>query len=509
MIDLNPGCGLWSKSLHDAVQPRKHIMMDSSAEAYRPFMDDIVKDRPNIEIIPRSGIVWSSLNKMLEEKLDPARHPLVQPHQDVLPGNDALLVTANLSTYPKKKVYLFDSLSKMVLYQLLSSIRTSSLFQRYGLVRMLLWVNDEEKLDVLPRTLTLRKRSAFEAELLCDWIHEVAGFDNPVRSAIHLRDEWQDVESAATTLQRMEKSGITTPKGRETALLKRAMDDRSLLGQELAGVRPPRLLRPFTKELSQLESEAKDVEPEDNTRLKHLRMRDRFACKINQTYLELLQLRNSALRMDPDTPEFAAADRDFADRIANFRKNQRQEFAQVRDSQHAFRNQGEGNPPALMWDRRQYEPLAVDPAADFYPNVPTALLDIQPKTSDPLLRRHGAAYDYAGDISDVLIRGLFSQWSSPVFPRSTDVLWPGFTEVVEKRCPSLRDAKRGGSPMTGPGSLHVRAMNEHHLLELLRAWTDWPFKPTYSQLVGRLVNDADPMQVDDEDGVLGNAMGGP
>lgn len=481
-------------------------MMDYSADThYRPFMDQLVKKRPNIEIIPRSGLVWSSLRETLEEKLDPARHPPVQPDQEEIPRNDALLVTANLSTFPKKRVYIFDCLSKMVLYQFMNSIRTSSLFQRYGSVRMLLWINDEEKLNVLPRTLTLRKRTAFEAELYCDYIHEVAGYDDPVKSPIHLRDEWQDVESAARAFQHMLDNDVVTPTGRKTALLARIMDNRSLMGKKLTGVRTPLLLRPFTKELASLEDEEEDAE-ESTSRLKSLRIRDRFTTKVNEAYLELLQLRDKGLGMDPKSPEFAEVERDFAERLSNFRKNQLQEFGSVRDSYHAFRCQGAGNPPALMWDRRTYEPLAIKPS-EFYPNVPTALLDIQPKNTDPFLRRRGAANNHASDVADILLRNLMSQASSPVFPRSTDVLWPGFSEVVAESCPSLFDPARGGSPMTGPASLYVRAMNEHHVLDLLRAWINWPLRPTYGQLVSRLVNEDLIGMDDDPDAMGGTAMG--
>ncbi len=83
----------------------------------------------------------------------------------------------NLAFYPKKRFHIFDSIAKLVIFQMISSIRASSLVQKYGLVRMLFWVGDDDKNPILPRNCQRRRRAAVDGELSTDWIMEVAGLD--------------------------------------------------------------------------------------------------------------------------------------------------------------------------------------------------------------------------------------------------------------------------------------------------------------------------------------------
>ncbi|KAG8405810.1 hypothetical protein J3458_021741 [Metarhizium acridum] len=177
LVDLNPGAGVWSRKLHEILEPRKHVMMDLDAELYKPFLADLIS-KDNVELIPKSGLVWKDLLEMLRTSLTEQRETT---QKDTPSRNDTLLVTANLSMFPKKAFHGFDSISSMILYQFISSISTSTLFQRYGLVRMLIWVNDEDKRRLLPRSINRRKKSAFETELSCEWVHEVAGLDAEVQ----------------------------------------------------------------------------------------------------------------------------------------------------------------------------------------------------------------------------------------------------------------------------------------------------------------------------------------
>ncbi|KKO98591.1 hypothetical protein THAR02_09310 [Trichoderma harzianum] len=488
LIDLNPGAGVWSRKLHDFLEPRNHIMMDLDAELYSPFLKDLTS-KDHVQLIPKSGIVWKDLFEMIQTKLS---------HQESLSTgeaepirNDTLLVTANLSSYPKKAFLGFDSVSTMVMYQFMSSIKSSSLFQKYGLVRMLLWVSDDEKRRLVPKSLNRRKRGSFEAELACEWIHEVAGQELAAENRTALRDDWINKESALNTLARMEALGLKVPKGREVKMYKESLKARDLIGKKLAGVRVPNVPRPFKKELEDLEHELEEDPAELSHRLKSLRSREKYEINHSKMYLELLQEHERISHMGTDnTSAFVEANEAWNEKIDNLKKNQRMEFNVVRDGYHLFRQ----NPPALLWDRREYEPLKAMPD-EFFPNSPTALLDIQPKAMHPLLRQIGPNSNHAGDISDIMLK---SWWSMSLQPadKAMESLWPGFSDLFSE-VPSLRDPTRGGVPMTGHGSLSARGINEGQWTEMLEAWMRWPFRPTYGQMLSRM-NDDDG-DVEDED----------
>ncbi len=121
----------------------------------------------------------------------------------------------------------------------------------------------------------------------------------------------------------------------------------------------------------------------------------------------------------------------------------------------------------------------------------------------PLLRQHGPGTSRAGETSEAMLRFWFHHMLQPV-GRAMEGLWVGFGDLAG-RCPSVRDPARGGSIVTGHGAVTVRAMNEAQWVEILQAWMDWRFRPTYAQLLARLAVADDDADVDDE--VRGAAAG--
>lgn len=498
LVDLNPGAGVWSSTLHEFLQPRKHVLMDLDAELYRPFLDPLLRG-DKVKLIAKSGIVWKDLLDMMRTQLPEQ----IERDKEVTPTrNDTLLVTANLSMFPKHSFQGFDSISTMVLYQFLSSIRTSSLFQKYGLVRMLVWVNNEDKIKVIPRTVVGRRRNAFEAEISCEWIHEVAGLDLPEHRC-NLRDWWINAESGYRTMERMAAAGLEMPSTMMPKDMKERRRNPKLMGQPLAGVHPPSLERPFKEELERLEwaREGDESKEEDSVRLKNLRIREKLAQTEALRHHELLQQYKDIIRLAASSPsEFEAANAQWNERVGGLIKNARREFSTIRDNYHIFRQ----DPPVLLWDRRAYEPLCAS-ATDFFPNVATALLDMQPKAMRPVLRQYGPGTSRSGDMSDLMLRFWFQQLLSSV-PKAMEGLWGGFGDLAA-RCPSLTDPGRGGSPLTGHGAVVSRAVNEAQWAEVVQAWMDWPFRPSYVQMLARMMDDfdAEPDEDDFKSGAAGNS----
>lgn len=492
LLDMNPGAGLWSRKLHEALQPRKHILMEKDATFYAPFLADLTA-KPNVHLLPKSGISWADLHETLQAELP---HQTERPKADTPERNDTLLVSVNIGFHPRKRYVNFDCVSDLILFQFLSAIRTGAMFQKYGLVRMLIWIHDDGKRKLIPRSAVRRKRAAFDAELACDWIHEIAGKDLEVESDRELRDEWLNMESGYNVLSKMKQAGLTMPSGRETFTYKRLTADQSLAGQQLAGINRPILNRPFREELLTLENQfANNSEPGEkpSQRLSYLRYREKYDIEDNTSHLELIQLRDRIHALAATHPDqIPALDAEYNARAAALKKNVRKEFSFMYDNYHLFRQPPE---PALFWDRRPFEPLHVTPA-DFFPNADLALLDIQPRAMHPLLRDRGVGSSLAANTSDILLRHWFSHVLTPV-TKALDGIWPGAGDLAAG-IPSLRDPARGGSPLTGEGELVARAINAGQWADIMQAFMDSPFRPSYAQLVGRLTEESEMFNEEDD-----------
>ena len=490
-MDLNPGVGVWSRKLHDFLEPRRHIMMDVDAEFYRPFLDDLLS-KDGVQLVPYSGIEWKRLSDMLRTQLSNLEG---RPKGEKPTRNDSLLVIANLTAHPKKKYLSFENVSMMVLFQFIASIRMQSLFQHYGLVRMLVWANDEDKFRVLPSSVIRRKRSAVEAEFSCEWVHEVAGLDPTTDDGQSLRDDWINIESGHNVLQRMKTAGLKMPKGRETRMYSQLQASPELAGQRLAGERLPILKRPFRHELAKMQGSKKQMSSKDLLRLSALARRAKYADHELEIYLGFLQEHSRAMRLgelSASGEEFKAADSAWNERLDGLKKNLHNEINLMLDGLHLFRQ----DPPVMLTDRRQYEPLSIK-EDEFFPNIPCTLMDIQPKAMHPLLLQHGPNSTHSGDMSELLLTHALSNPTGLVTD-AMGTMWPGFADQASQ-CPSLLDPSRGGSPISRNGELRVRVMNEAQWIEVMEAWMDWPFRPSYHQLMGKLVNGVDLHDVDEDE----------
>lgn len=522
LISVYPGAGLWSQALHDAVQPRSHLLLEPDEALYTPFLEPLLS-RPGVRLIPKSGIIWDELNQVLTPEYLPHQVEISPSFDGPIPRNDTLLVSINLAMYPKRRFHTFESLSRMVLYQLISSMRSSGLFQKYGRVRMLVWIPNDEKDQLLPRVLHHRTRLAIEGELCTEYIAEVCGEDKAGELAgkgtsyaksradnAKPADEdrsWNtkrwgqvDMESVRLTLNRMREAKMKTPSGRATFDIKQFQKLRLPLGKPVDFDNYLSFTgRQTGVELEALEQQHKE-NPMDHKDPDYLRMRyighyhtrlDReiaHSQKFVQDYRELLALHQRlAAATDPEererlAEEFRVSEESWDAAFARMPMYLVHSGTTARDFFHLIFQPPELG-PVLSWDRRPYEPLPIGPT-DFYPNIPCALLDIQPKVCDPLLRGMGPGSTNSGDIFDLILTSFLSQRRKPVI-QQMDSLWPGMRDQVYPLCTSLRDPAQGGIPMSGSSSISVRLLNQVQLMDILRNFMSWPFRPSYEQMLGR------------------------
>ncbi|KAI1112564.1 S-adenosyl-L-methionine-dependent methyltransferase [Nemania sp. NC0429] len=489
ILDLYPGAGLWSRKLNEFLQPRSHVLLEPDHELYEPFLRPLL-DQPGTKLVPKSGIIWRELSSVLT--------PEHLPHQRIPDNlderNDTLLVIANLAFHPKKRFLNFDSMASLVLHQFVSAIHTGGLFQRYGLVRMLIWTRTDDKLSFLPRNIQRQRRQAIENNLMCEWVHEVCGGE-AASASWFARDEAIDEASLLATVKRMRAAKIKLPPGRESESYKAALARvKAKKAIQKPGTSIPTFKRPYLDMLADMEAASVegvdlDEDPTDRRAKQLYQWRANADLKRAERVLDISRGLDNIIALhqakSPDAEEIAAAELQWLTDVRESPKAVADDFITYRDNLHAFRK----TPPLLQWDRRSYEPMTVQ-AEEFFPNVHCSLLDIQPKAPHPLLRQTGPSSNRAADMFDIILGSLVHQASQPL-ASGLDSLWPGSSDYILPRWTSGQDLSRGGFP------LHLRhaepaprMLDARQWEELLELWMAWPFRPEFNDLVGRTHDEA-------------------
>lgn len=492
--------------------------------------------KKNVRLIPKSGIIWQELQPILTPEYLPDQVEFDRLDLDKEPPkNDTLLINMNIAMYPKKKYGLFDSMSRMILYQLISSIRTSTQFQKYGQVRMLVWIPDEEKMTILPRNIQMRKKGAIEAELVTEYMAEVCGKDGTLEEEgesnkgknIRSRSKQLDFESLRQALLRMRDGGHVPPTSRETKLLKEFKEmevplDTPLSLTEASFSADKSFRAEFEDMRKQAEAGRMEKGSKSEKRYNMLRHYNKWLDKLAVRLLDFMKMRD-ALEELRKRADQAKADGDdgraqellgevkrlndeYNDTVCKAPDYVKAQVGLLRDQLHVLRQPPELG-PVMAWDRRPWEPLKVNPA-EFFPNAPCALIDIQPKAPHPLLRHIGPGTSNAGDIFDLMLSMIMRNTLVPLV-HTMDHVWPGARDGLEPECKAVLDPAAGGTPLTGEAAVASRAANQVQLLELLEEFIRWPFTPSYPELIGRLEDES---LVDDslgleEDGPGGLGMG--
>ncbi|KAH9205923.1 hypothetical protein DL95DRAFT_347946 [Leptodontidium sp. 2 PMI_412] len=474
ILDINPGAGVWSAKLHDFLKPRTHILLEPDTKMYGPLLDPLVM-APNstYKLVPKSGLVWGHLEGVLSQEYLPLQTARKRDDPRVEERNDTLLVTANLGYSPKKPYKGFTSLAQMVIYQFMGAVTAHSLFQKYGLVRMLVWINDEEKHNILPRTIGDRRKASVEAGFACEKVEEVAS--STVHMGHGLREPELDLQSGREVLQRMANSGIQIPEGRE-----------SILVQQLNGADVPNSRIQRFQAVSSKEETAAAIDDPQKEKMRQNRLKSRLAgealsASVCDTYEDILKTAK-VIHDSPDSEEQRAYHADFWERLRHWEmdvsklsRTNRHHVQAGCDNRLAIRR----DQPLLLWDRREIEPIRLD-KHEFFPARTMCLFDIQPKTLIPILRDN---YPNNYDILEFLL-GSFYTLPSQSVRNGLIGLWPGAYEWIDAECPSLKDIRKGGHPDLN--HLTVRMLSDEMMVEMVDAWLRWPFKPTRYQMLSRM-----------------------
>ncbi|KAI9771430.1 MAG: hypothetical protein M1840_002050 [Geoglossum simile] len=388
IIDVNPGTGLWSSKVHGHLKPRTHLLIEPDND-YIPFLLPLLNQpESTYRHVQLSGMEWSSYEKIIDDGLLPNQKILKEGDPGYGSTNSTLLFLANLGQYPEKRWGDFKSISHLMIHQLITAIRTRSLFHQYGFVRMLIWTMDTAKTALLPRTVANRRRFTIQAEVACEKIHEVAGAEGgPGKNR---RDIDIDIVSSKRVAMLLEQNGLGTPEDRKGIDEKDTEGGPTQEGKETERGDVNGSGRLWRKELKALEEDYKSnkfsrfaaeqggqvgrrVPTKNYARLSHLRTFASQMQKRKTAVDRLLKIEEGleadtelAMSMEPEQRdgELAKLAEDYRKEVEKHPISVQEGLALASDDRRALA----ADPPLLMWDRRMQEPIIVQ-NSEFEPPV--------------------------------------------------------------------------------------------------------------------------------------------
>lgn len=428
-----------------------------------------------------------------------------------LNGKRKLLIVANFSRHrrgrskglvPGKKLE-----SQRVAFEYLSTLEKESGLHSNGAARMLFWILDQEKSNILPRTTYFRRRSSVLSERVCH-VEEITG-GTPL-SYTARREANLDFESCIATAKRMKSQGILIPPSRLDEMPRRLQEDEEVARTEasisseaaLYGEREwqqdlHKLRMAFDSgQYSQFVGGPSGWEPfrrvSRNRRLtpeykqfKALLVTDhdirRKKAAVDKIVVQDEEIRRTDLAIAQDrnlnNMQRLARLRTLDDLIAQYREllnvqsasrlTQTQFFA---DDRAAWKR----DHPLLMWDQRTAEPI-IARADEFHRTRTLALLDFEPRSSSP-----SPLTDSQESYCDAMLLSIFVTPGHSVVAALNGIA-PGAAEALIPQAPSLQDPRRGGR--RDVDHLRVRLLTLEMIRELAVALEQWKFKPTLGELL--------------------------
>ena len=420
--------------------------------------------------------------------------------------NNSILIIANLAgqTQTMREHSRAPTSAHLKAIDFSHDVRHKTGFQQYGPTRMLMWLSDEDKRALLPRTVGYRvKLSVFmEANVA---LEEIVGSRRKSVSRIR-REDFLESQSGKEVAIRMREEGMSIPMGRQPGPEDRRSD-------------VSKISRPWHSELQELEAGfqagkfsqyvktpaaesinghmpraidgkaiTEDLVPEtpEYQRMMLLRYDANGQNVLIDRVEAVLRKQKKLDEMDSDSyrEDIKASEQknnvkalesraqDFKAELEKLTTKQMSGLFFRDDDRRAFAM----DPPLLMWDRRKAEPLLAG-EDEFYAPDQVALLDFQPKATDELPMTPEQSIYF-----DLISSSLYSPANQATF-RRLDTIAPGAFDALVPQVPAIHDPRRGGR--RDVDSVRVRTATPEMIHGLAVAWDQWLFKPPIEDLLTR------------------------
>jgi len=466
--------------------------MEARQDLFLPFLQPLL-DNPDSRYQLRSfsdGDLWQPSKYAAEglildvEKAGTQRSPF--------------LIVANLAGQSRKDApgrSLRGWNSHIKALDMAHAVRHKLGFQAYGPTRMLMWVADEEKRAILPRTVHYRSKVAVALESAFH-VEEIAGAA-PVATGAR-REDVSDIQSRKIVAQRMEAQNIYLPPNRLSEIKDIVLHSSDTSREWHADLQaleegfknyklcqfvggPPGPVGDFGKAGLRAKNAPKNTPEYDRLRMLRniLRGENKRIDKVNeilqhQEKIDKLDLEahGEGVNLKEQEQMLKALDaniKNYKDQLESLTAKQLHHLAFLDDDRRAFAM----DPQLLMWDRRKAEPLTVQ-EHEFYPSEPLALLDFQPKVDPTPITMDQSMYF---EMIATLILGA----KGTTTLKHLNTIAPGAYEALVPKVPAIQDPRKGGR--RDVESVRARTLTLEMLHGLAVAWDKWLFKPRMNDLL--------------------------
>ena len=526
LVDIHPGACLFSSKLHDYLKPKQHILLEPDETYYEPFIKPLL-DHPGSAYVhaalrdPNHAKTWTNYRQLhVSEMLsDHTQLDNTDPRRREL--DPSLLVVGNLARRYNPKHFAQGRMefAPLALYQMGYDALAKEFLQRNGMVRMLWWVPELYKPTSLGGRLPYT-RSSFNVGLgISANISEVAGV-SPVdmiignrKPTVKIRKRWDATERAIShdVGSASERKGMNVPGG------------RALQERDPAPLEPGETftaVSPFSVTISNeadLRTKIAALSARLTNMAKFLANKGRVSAGISMAdraaALSSLEYPQSALASKHMKTEvhsnfsehrgavlldlglvlinLEASFKELEDRLERTTLNElREEVLSLGRTYNRLLESASDrtaitaieiledqvgfflSPRLLPLDRREYEPLQAE-TADFWPKYDLALFDMVPTGTDlsvPDLASSREASDFCAE----LVKTLFGATSQPV-PLALDRIGVNAGKDLIPLVPAITDPRRGGR--LNPMDVKVRMLTDEMIVDLVKAFFEWPFRP--------------------------------
>lgn len=480
--------------------------MEPDSSKYLPFLQPLLDaENSTYRHVAKSGTTWDYLRQIMTPEFLPHQVKYSSDDPKINEPNDTLLVIANLGHYPKKKYRGFDSISQLVMYQLLAAARSHALFHQYGLIRMLLWIPDDEKTTWVVRHVAQIRKNSVESEITTRYIREIASSTEETHRFV--RDAEAALQNSIEVVRKMASMGIESPEHRKGRMERLARKSLAEGGHQVKVKDTERFKRIWQDEYNELERREREgtlerhapEEPgrkpgkktysKDYRRYIFLKAKSKtvnghgeLTDALVKDYNEINELRRKIAKGNYDSESHESA------RIRTLIENYDRRLSDLNNTaRNILYVRLDGARITTEFEKRDAEPLKVY-SKEFRPAQPMALLDVQPQAIWPILRENFPA-NY--DVLEYILSTVFAHPIDSVHD-SLERLWPGALEALSDKCPSLLDPTKGGA--FDLKHMTIRMLTPEMWKEIMEAWMKWPFRPTRFELMcksGSAVYDAD------------------
>jgi transcription factor 1 len=509
ILDLNPGVGLWSRKLHDFLQPRSHVLLDSSPETWDRWIRPLLEGpRSTYKSIQGDVTLLETFDRLVREGIFPHQKRRDSRDLDCQQPNDSLLITGTLIWEPKLPGFGFDSMSKQMLLQFAEQAWRNKIFHAFGPVRSLLWTSYDK--SIIPRSVFQRAKYDFFLDAL-SINTEVVTPGHPPRQAGRAtigREPQHEIESLVCALRRGKEKGMTLPAHRRenvhdfadditnltdgTGIMSAVDMQQYLKLQEFSGKSTTGISMETHIESYKFDKALKEdpntykIERKKGSAGGHYRVSDvgkkastlrasvtrnkkirhetekiaDLAEDIYKLECKILSLKDGAEK-DVEHARLQVLEDELTAGTSKVLSNYQAAIQTEIDDRLAIRSPV----PRLAWDSRPYEPLVMNPE-EAWPVTKVSLIDLTPRSLPP-----GKSPDWYDWLQDFTV-GLMEQPTLSVH-QALENVQHGASDLIAK-APSLTDPKRGGR--LNMHHLRVRMLTVEMVDELCQAYREWPFR---------------------------------